>query len=237
MHLLLITNLFPPQELGGYGRSMADFAWGLEERGHRITVLCSDAPYLPEPASDLTLRAQVDRRLNLKGDFQNGVRHLTDANARQKVDKKNQEILHFLFQNNHFDGVLLGNLDLLGPEILLGLRNSAIPILHHIGYVSPPFGPGRHPNINNYRMVAASKAVRDALMRQLQPVSYSIPVVYPGARCDLFNRHEARSLPAPLGPELIGQHQLGSSRCPLRVCFAGLLMSTKVHTLSQKHYC
>ena len=28
MQLLLITNLYPPQELGGYGRSMADFAWG-----------------------------------------------------------------------------------------------------------------------------------------------------------------------------------------------------------------
>ena len=30
MRLLLITNLYPPQELGGYGRCMADFAWGLQ---------------------------------------------------------------------------------------------------------------------------------------------------------------------------------------------------------------
>ena len=39
MRLLLITNLYPPQELGGYGRCMADFAWGLQQRGHTIQVL------------------------------------------------------------------------------------------------------------------------------------------------------------------------------------------------------
>ena len=46
MNLLVVTNLYPPQELGGYGRSIADFVWGLQERGHNIQVLSSDAPYL-----------------------------------------------------------------------------------------------------------------------------------------------------------------------------------------------
>ena len=46
MKLLLVTNLYPPQELGGYGRSMADFAWGLMQRGHQIQVLCADVPHL-----------------------------------------------------------------------------------------------------------------------------------------------------------------------------------------------
>ena len=46
MRLILITNLYPPQELGGYGRCMADFAWGLQQRGHRVQVISSDAPYL-----------------------------------------------------------------------------------------------------------------------------------------------------------------------------------------------
>ena len=40
--LLILTNLYPPQELGGYGRCMADFAWGLKQRGHHIEVLTSD---------------------------------------------------------------------------------------------------------------------------------------------------------------------------------------------------
>ena len=43
MNLLVVTNLYPPQELGGYGRCMADFVWALRERGHTIQVLSSDA--------------------------------------------------------------------------------------------------------------------------------------------------------------------------------------------------
>ena len=71
MRLLLITNLYPPQELGGYGRCMADFAWGLQQRGHHIQVLSSNAPYLG-PDSSGPSGEPVDRRLQLKGSFQNG---------------------------------------------------------------------------------------------------------------------------------------------------------------------
>ena len=49
MRLLVITNLFPPQELGGYGRCLSDFVWGLKELGHYIKVITSDAPYLTSP--------------------------------------------------------------------------------------------------------------------------------------------------------------------------------------------
>ena len=38
MNLLVVSNLYPPQELGGYGRSIADFVWGLCELGHKIQV-------------------------------------------------------------------------------------------------------------------------------------------------------------------------------------------------------
>ena len=44
MQLLLVTNLYI--RLGGYGRSMADFAWGLMQRGHHVRVLCADVPHL-----------------------------------------------------------------------------------------------------------------------------------------------------------------------------------------------
>jgi hypothetical protein len=42
LSVVLITNLFPPQELGGYGRMMWEFAHGLLARGHRVRVLTSD---------------------------------------------------------------------------------------------------------------------------------------------------------------------------------------------------
>ena len=44
MRILIVTNLYPPQELGGYGRSMADFAWGFQQHAHQVMVLTSDAP-------------------------------------------------------------------------------------------------------------------------------------------------------------------------------------------------
>ena len=135
MHLLLITNLFPPQELGGYGRSMADFAWGLERRGHQLTVLCSDAPYLPQPDCDVKLNALIERSLQLKGDFKNGVHHLKDAKIRHKIDIKNHKVLLYQLQRVNFDGVLLGNLDLLGPNTVTSKTND-MPVLHHIGYVT-----------------------------------------------------------------------------------------------------
>lgn len=234
MHLLLITNLFPPQELGGYGRSMADFAWGLEQRGHQLTVLCSDAPYLQEPMSDLNLGALVDRSLQLKGNFKKGVHHLTNITARHEIDNRNRKILIRQLEQNHFDGILLGNLDLLGPEILWPFESLTTPILHHIGYVSPPFPRGKHPKTNNYHLVAASQAVKKALIKDGVQTSNSIPVIYPGARCDLFKTQQDRSLPAPLGPELTSPKRLGSSSHPLKICFAGLLMSTKgVHTIAE----
>ena len=65
MNLLVVTNLYPPQELGGYGRSIADFVWGLQQRG-RIQVPSSDAPHRCEQRLRPCGEA-VDRRLQLKG--------------------------------------------------------------------------------------------------------------------------------------------------------------------------
>ena len=210
------------------------FAWGLERRGHQLTVLCSDAPYLPQPGCDVKLNALIERSLQLKGDFKNGVHHLKDAKIRHKIDIKNHKVLLYQLQRVNFDGVLLGNLDLLGPEILLPLKQTTMPVLHHIGYVTPPFGPGQHPKMNNYHLVAASHAVREALIRHGEQTSNHIPVVYPGARCDLFKKSRSRTLPAPLGLELTSAQKLGDSACPLKICFAGLLMSTKgAHTIAE----
>ena len=73
MRLLLITNLYPPQELGGYGRCMADFSWGLTRRGHQLQVICNDANYLGDAAKTGPSGEPVARELLLKGDFCNGV--------------------------------------------------------------------------------------------------------------------------------------------------------------------
>ena len=45
----------------------------------------------------------------------------------------------WLLKRHNWDGVLVGNIDLLGLETLQPLIDAAVPILHHIGFVTPPF--------------------------------------------------------------------------------------------------
>ena len=165
MHLLLITNLYPPQELGGYGRCMADFAWGLQQRGHKIQVLSSNAPYLGEDSSGPS-GEPVDRRLMLKGSFHNGVEHLQDSSMKHQIDINNRNFLNNWIQRRSWDGILIGNLDLLGPELLEPLLSSRLPLLHHIGFVTPPYAPEQMPSRrSNYRLLTASATVRSWLKK------------------------------------------------------------------------
>ena len=165
MNFLVVTNLYPPQELGGYGRSIADFVWGLQERGHSIRVLSSDSPYLGESSNIGPSGEAVERKLQLKGSYQGGVRHLEDPEQRQIIDRSNTSLIRAWLNSQNWDGILLGNLDLLGPELLPALLEAPCIVQHHVGFVHAPFPPSAWPQSGRYRLVAASKAVRAALVR------------------------------------------------------------------------
>ena len=223
LNLLVVTNLYPPQELGGYGRSIADFVWGLQQRNHNIQVLSSDAPHLGTSSRLGPSGEAVDRRLQLKGSYQGGVRPLQDPHQRQAIDDANVELIRSWLNCKHWDGILLGNLDLLGPELLPALLEAPCIVQHHVGFVHAPFPPSAWPSSNRYRLVAASGAVRSALINAGLPTSEAT-VVYPGVRSELFGEDQL-GMPAPLAPN-------GRRQRPLKVCFAGLLMGSKgAHTL------
>lgn len=238
MRLLVVTNLYPPQELGGYGRSIADFVWGLQRRGHQLQVLSSDAPYLQAPGGpDAAVGPSgepVARQLQLKGSYEGGVQLLQDPTACAAVDHTNAALLRSWLAQG-WDGVLLGNLDLLGPELLPELLRPGIPVLHHVGFVAPPFAPWQLPAVRHYTLVAASQAVRQSLVAAGLPVAQA-PVVYPGARTELFGP-AATGRPSAVVAALAlvaAGHPLGSPANPLKVGFAGLLMGSKgAHTVVQ----
>ena len=237
MNLLLITNLFPPQELGGYGRAMEDFAWGLEQRGHSITILTSDAPYLENDCNGITHTSIVIiRDLQLKGSWsEDGITYCINQSVLKTIDSKNIAVIEKTMNGQVFDGVILGNIDLLGHEILPPLLDTGIPLRHHCGFVAPPFESKHCPKDCNYQLVAASKAVLNSLLENGLPVQ-NAQVIYPGARCDQFGSDLLqRSLPAPLGLSLTPNDKpLGSISNPLRICFAGLIIASKgVHTLAE----
>ena len=222
MNILLVSNLYPPQELGGYGRCMADFAWGLLQRGHRLRVLSSDAPYLG-PSAAGPCGEPVNRRLQLKGNFERGVSLLRNPQQCAGVDQHNRRVLAEELAAAPTDALLLGNLDLLGPELLAALLEPGLPLLHHVGFVAPPFEPRHWPQVHHYTLVSASRAVRQSLQHAGLPVAEA-PVVYPGARIDQLATNAGRRAFAD-GP-------LGSPTNPLKICFAGLLMASKgTHTV------
>ena len=222
MQVLLVTNLYPPQELGGYGRSMADFAWGLMQRGHYVQVLCADVPHLGD-SSNGPSGEPVSRCLTLKGSFEGGVRLEQNPEICRTYDATNQHLVRRWLSQRKWDGVLVGNIDLLGLETLQPLIDAAIPLLHHIGFVTPPFDPTHTPTTTGYQVVCASQAVKQNLIQAGMEIS-TAPVVYPGARVELYgHRINDRPVPAPPSPS---KHQL------LKICFAGLQMSSKgPHTL------
>ena len=222
LQLLLVTNLYPPQELGGYGRSMADFRWALERLGHTITVVSSDAAYLG-PIRQPELR--VHRGLQLKGSFENGVKLISDPIICAGIEQHNSQLLENILKQAAWDGVLLGNIDLLGLGSVQPLLNQGIPVLHHVGFIGAPFPPGDMPKQSSYKLVAASQAVRQSLLAGGLPIAEN-HVVYPGARVDLFGA-------AATG----GIRQMaacGTPAKPLKVCFAGLMMTSKgAHTVAE----
>ena len=221
MNILIVTNLYPPQELGGYGRSIADFAWGLKKRHHTIQVLSSDTPDLGLSTDKGPSGENVDRRLKLKGTYSGGVKHIEDLSKRREIDVHNIQLIRYWLNTIQWDGILLGNIDLLGPELIPVLLEGNCKIQHHIGFVHPPFSPSAWPASKKYVMVAASKAVRTALINGGIPTD-KIPVIYPGARTEQFGAG-ITGMPAPLPSD-------GSPTRPLKVCFAGLLMASKGST-------
>lgn len=218
LNILLLTNLFPPQEMGGYGRQMWEYALELERRGHRLTVLSGNAPYLTRPDNDqhrLT-QALIIRNLDLAGRY-------GDGGAVMKTDK--EEIRTIYLHNftvaaetcavTRPDCVLLGNIDMLGAGPLFAATQAGKPVLHCLGLHKPGFPADLELSERLYRMLPASKWLAGDL-RARGYRAHDDHVVYPGARTSFFHMHQPPTLDK------------------LRIAFAGLIMPYKgVHTLVQ----
>lgn len=180
--ILVINNLYTPQELGGYGRSISDFAKILQQRGYIIKVLTSDASYLAKIAG---YEANINRDLQLFGTFEGGAKAIENPQEIQKVIVDNDQIIREVINEFSPDVCLVGNINFLGLEIFRPLLSNYIPIINHLGLGTLLCSSRSMPQKTFFTLATASEYLRQKIVNQGYPIEETI-VVYPGAMVKQF---------------------------------------------------
>jgi glycosyltransferase involved in cell wall biosynthesis len=222
--ILVVTNLFPPQELGGYGRQIWEFTAGLAARGHEVLILTSNSTYLEKSADDseLVLEGMVRRVLGLIGQWRDGRTSLVGGPAEQaRIIHNNAAAVLKAAGEFRPDFVLLGNLDFLGVTLVQKLLERGVPIIHSLANRTPGYSPKECFRSPLYTLASCSTWLGQNFINQGFSAS-RMETVYPGARIDGFYRY--------LLPDCRR----------LRIAYASLMMPYKgphllVHALIQLH--
>lgn len=190
LSIVLITNLFPPQELGGYGRMMWEFAQGLIARGHSVRVLTSDATQLGKaPTSDeVEMERNVFRTLQLAGTWEAGrAVQLRDRNDLARRLRDNAMRIRTAVTKQKADLVLAGNLDFLTITALRAVFERGVPVLHALANATPGYSVTDQPRDAAYWVAPCSDWNGD-VFKQAGFTPARIETLYPGARVDRFFR-------------------------------------------------
>lgn len=209
--ILVVTNLLPPQEMGGFGRTMSEFGRELVARGHTVRVLTSDMPHLlrKKTPEHEVFEPHVRRTLKLFGDWRDGAAVL---------EPNRERLLSIIAENHHAilaearrfrpEIVIAGNLDLLGFSFLQEFLDSGLPVLHRLGNAGPGYAAADGPRSPLYCLAGCSEWVNDQLRTQGYPIS-RYAVLPPGSPLtDYYRAFPPR-------------------RDRLRIAFASLLMPYK----------
>ena len=205
MRILVVNNLFPPQELGGYGKNMADFVSLLMERGHAIRVLTSDTRCFGQPEGN---ESHIHRNLCLCGAWDEKGQRLFSRETIDTLIKANQEVIEQTINEFEPDICLAGNIDLLGLPILKPLFERRIPVLHYLGNPFPGYNSSDYPGFPRYQVAAASRWLKQDLISKGYPFQ-DAEVIYPGAFVQSFK------MAVPPGTDM------------LRIAYAGLVTYSK----------
>lgn len=188
--VLVVTNLFPPQEFGGYGRKLWEFSAELKRRGHEIRVLAADVPEFTKPGMTGTddLEPFVERSLELFGVWRDGRANIfTDPERIKAVVRANDQKILDVTRRWGGDVCLAGNVDLMTPDHLGQLPQIGVPVVHCVGNRHPGYPPDGAPSSPLYRIGPASEWVGQTL-REAGFRFSAMTTLYPGARIDHFYR-------------------------------------------------
>ena len=209
LKILVISNLYPPQVVGGYERAIADYARLLQERGHTVLVLTSNTEDLPTGYQKADSDPSTVRRcLSLWGTWtERGAQPFYPAHV-ASIAVRNYKTLEQELNSFKPDVCLAGNTDFLGSEVLEQILAAQIPVAHYVMNSQPGYSHDLAPRSPFYRYITVSNWIRDNLQQQGYPAE-TAQTIYPGADVEEFYQAE---LP---------------QRDQLRIVYASLVMHYK----------
>jgi hypothetical protein len=119
VNILVVSNLYPPNSVGGYERLCALVANSLANRGHSVSVLTSDFGSARPEREEI----QVERLLRLPVQADNIYRPFTgSASERSAIARHNATRLEEAIERKQPDAILVGNLYFFDSSILEPFR-------------------------------------------------------------------------------------------------------------------
>lgn len=208
LRILIITNLYPPQVIGGYERGMADCARLLTANGHDVLVLTSNTEEYTTNDTTTKTEPSVNRCLHLCGAWAKEGTHWFSAEQVVTRTFYNRQTVALEVQTFKPDVCLVGNIDFLGLELLEKILADGIPVAHYVMNANPGYVSDLAPNSKMHQYITCSDWIRENLKQQGYPVE-TAQTIYPGAAVDDFYQAE---LP---------------QRDRLRIAYASLVMPYK----------
>lgn len=187
LRILVISNLYPPQVIGGYERAIADYARLLSLRGHTVLVLTANVEGLPTTSSAIPeLEAvTIKRSLALHGTWTSmGVQIFAQEQVEAIIQKNHIAIAEEIFAFEP-DVCLAGNVTLLGRKPIMQLLEAGIPVAHYVMNNLPGYLAENAPKTSQYRYIAVSNWILQNLSNLGYPVE-NAQTIYPGADAEKF---------------------------------------------------
>ena len=189
LRILILTNLYPPQAIGGYERAIADYARILHQRGHQVLVLTSNTK---EHTVNYVLNSSelpVKCCFSLTGAWNNGQALWFSSDELTSISSQNKTILIEEIQAFKPQVCLAGNIDFLGLELLEIILTSGIPIAHYVMNANPGYFPEQTPQFERYQYITCSSWLKEHLQAQGYPTE-TTQTIYPGAAVEEFYQSE-----------------------------------------------
>lgn len=189
LRILIITNLYPPQVIGGYERGMADCARLLADRGHTVLVLTSNTEEYTTNTTTTVTEPPVNRCLYLCGAWtKEGTQWFSGEQVLTRTFY-NRQTVALEVQTFKPDVCLAGNIDFLGLELLEKILADGIPVAHYVMNATPGYVSELAPNSKLHQYITCSSWIREGLKQQGYPVE-TAQTIYPGAAVEEFYQAE-----------------------------------------------